>query len=84
MKTWLVVIGLCLISSIVSADEKTEKLEQVKAKITSNLDERISHLQKMKSCVSSANDRNALKSCRTEMKKHRQERHAEWKAKKKN
>ncbi len=81
MKTWLVVIGLCLFSSLVIADQKAEKLDEVKAKITSNLDERISQLQKMKSCVSSAKDRAALKACREDMKSFRQERRAERKAK---
>jgi len=51
---------------------KKERFAQVKSMAQSNIDKRISALQETKSCISSANDKDSLKSCRQEAKKRHQ------------
>lgn len=46
------------------ANQKQENLNEVKSKITSNIDKRISNLNTFKSCINSASTREQMKSCR--------------------
>ncbi len=63
----VIIAGLLVCSSLAFADhheEKGENFEKAKAMVSSNIDERISNIQTFKSCVNSASDKAALKSCR--------------------
>lgn len=79
MKTLLV--SVLMFSSLAFADQKEEKFQEVKSNLTSHLDQRIAHLQEVKSCVSAAKDRDALKACRKKMKEVRKEMKSNWKEK---
>jgi len=80
-----------LIMSVAYADEKKEQnLEEVKQKISANIDQKISALQAHKGCVQGASSKEALRGCRNShkasMKKIHEENKGEkeeWKAEKK-
>lgn len=80
------ILILLLLPALSFADQKQENLNEVKAKIASNIDKRISNLNTFKSCIQSASSRDQMKACR---EKHRASSKAlksqiksEWKAKK--
>lgn len=77
---WLLV-SVLMFSFSAFADHHEEKLEEVKSKLISHLDQRITHLQATKSCVSSANDKDALKACKKKMKEGGKEMREAWKKK---
>jgi hypothetical protein len=56
--------------------------EEKKAKLTENIDKRISNLNEMKSCVAGAKDKSALKECRKKMKEFKDDMKEEWQDKK--
>jgi galactokinase/mevalonate kinase-like predicted kinase len=67
-----------------SSNEMASKtLDEKKATITKNLEERIKHLNQMKACVANAKDDASLEDCRSEMKEMRHEMKKNWKKKRK-
>lgn len=85
MKVLLIATLLMSMSSF--ADQKEENIATVKAKISANVDQRISQLQAHKSCVQGASDHEQLKACRKSNKEAMKKLHAEnkgereeWKA----
>ncbi len=81
---FLLIAVLCLGSLSSFADKHEGKtFEEKKAKMSQHLDERLSHLNDAKSCVSAASDEAALKACRGKMKEHKKEMKEEWKENKK-
>lgn len=50
------------------AAKKKERFTQVKSMALANIDKRASALQETKSCISGANDKEALKNCRQQAK----------------
>jgi len=84
----VICIGLILGTGFVSAAEdkeakKKERLEMAKSMASSNIDKRIQALQEMKSCISSATDKESLKTCREQAKSKAESMRAENKAKRK-
>ncbi len=84
-----IIASLVLVISLnAGAEEKKEKsqesIAEIKTRLTQNLDKRISQLQETKACVSAAQDKEALKSCRERSKEQRQALHKEWKEFKEN
>jgi hypothetical protein len=69
----LLLVSLLALSTHVMADqhEKEMNVEEVKQKMLTHIDKRISAMQEHRSCVSSAKDKEALKACRNKMKSHR-------------
>jgi flagellar biosynthesis regulator FlbT len=88
MKTILLAI-LAFSMLNVQAEEKKgsgEKFQKAKSMMLEKIEKRISNLQDVKSCVSSASDKEALKACRAKMKEHRaemKEQRKQWKEKRK-
>jgi len=87
MKVFVAVLFL-LLSVGVQAEEKGsgEKFQKAKSMMLEKIEKRISNLQDVKSCVSSASNKEALKECRKKMKAHKaemKEQRKEWKKKKK-
>lgn len=65
MKFFLALTMIFFSMMALASDKKeTKSLEQKKAKLISGLDERISKLQKSKSCIQQAQDEKALSECR--------------------
>lgn len=65
MKFFLALTMAFLTMSALANDKKeTKSLEQKKAKLISGIDERISQLQKNKSCIQQAQDEKTLSECR--------------------
>lgn len=65
---------LALSSNISTAEEDGKDTAQFatrKTEILKQIDERISKMQEHKTCVSSANDREAMKACHEKMKQYR-------------
>lgn len=62
------ILALLFLPALSFAEEKQENLSEVKAKIASNIDKRISNLNTFKSCIQSASSKEQMKSCR---EKHR-------------
>jgi len=62
----------CLVSFHAIADEKEsnqkEKIDEIKQRVNSNLDQRIANLQAAKSCIQSASDHRAIKECRRQLR----------------
>ena len=88
MKTILLAILIFSICNVQAEDKKGsgEKFQEAKSKMLGNIEKRISNLQSIKSCVSSASDRDALKACRAKLKEHRaemKEQRKQWKEKRK-
>ena len=54
-------------------EQKQERFNQHKQEMKTRLDTRISTLQKAKTCVESAQDHEALRTCHDEFEKHRDE-----------
>lgn len=77
--TVLVLASLSLSSF---AQKKEENFDQMKAKMTENLDKRIAGLQSAKSCVSSATTKEQLKGCRKNLKSSMKEMRGQRKHKK--
>ncbi len=48
--------------------DKKENIDEIKQRVTSNLDQRISNLQAAKSCIQSASDHRAIKECRRQLR----------------
>jgi hypothetical protein len=65
MKSALMTAALLLVAMTANADEKFDKLKQ---ETLSHLDARIQDLNEAKSCVSSAQNLEALKKCRMDMR----------------
>ena len=83
----VLLIATFLVSMSAYADQKEENFATVKARISANIDQRMSAIQAHKSCVEGASDREALKACReshkASMKKLHEENKGEreeWKA----
>lgn len=74
---------LCL-GSLNSFAEKEEgkTFEEKKAMMLSGTDERLKHMNELRSCISSAADEAALKACRQKMKEYRKEMKKKWGKKK--
>jgi hypothetical protein len=69
----MVMLSFFLVMSVpVFANEKTENLYEVKAKLTERLEKRIAQLQETKSCIASATTKEDLKKCREKNKMNRQ------------
>ena len=81
MKTLLVLV-LTVGAYSAFADHHEEKFEEVKAKMSANIEKRISHMQEAKACVDAAKDKDAIKVCRDKMQAHRKEMKEEWKKRK--
>lgn len=64
--------------------EEADKFPEHKAKMISQLEERIGKMQELKSCAEKAADKEALKACHKGMKEWRDERREEVKEKRKN
>lgn len=83
----LLVTGLCLFSLAAFADNHEEgegkTFEEKKANMLQQIDSKIAHMNEMKSCVSAAADKDALKACREKMKEHREDMKEKWQEKKK-
>lgn len=84
----LLVTGLCLFSLAAFADhheedDKGKTFEEKKANMLQHIDKRISNMNEMKSCVSAAADKDALKACREKMKEYREDMKDKWQEKKK-
>lgn len=78
MKT-LISLMLILSSTLASyaadtdmAAKQKERFAKAKSMAEANIDKRISALQQTKSCISGANDKNALRKCRQEAKQRNQ------------
>lgn len=71
-----------LLSQFAVADHHEEMqgktFEEKKSHHLKNLESRISHLNEMKSCISSAKDESGLKSCKGKMKSHKKKMKNEW------
>lgn len=83
----VLLISILLMSTTAFADQKEENVATIKAKISANIDQKISQLQSHKNCVQSANDHEALKTCRKANKEAMKKLHMEnkgereeWKA----
>jgi Skp family chaperone for outer membrane proteins len=90
MKTgikWTMILFALLTQFAFAADDadskKKEHFQKAKAMAIENIEGRIDDLQKTKSCISSASDREAIKSCRSEAKKRVQAMREKNKAKRK-
>ncbi|TNF30487.1 MAG: hypothetical protein EP319_04835 [Deltaproteobacteria bacterium] len=71
MKTLVMLSFLFLSFNAFSEDGKKgdgQNFEKAKSMMLENIEKRISNLQDVKSCVSSASDKSALKECRKKMK----------------
>jgi hypothetical protein len=81
---FLLVAFLCLGS--VSAFSAEESFEEMKAKMTAHLDQKITHINEAKACVSAATTSEALKDCKKKMhdakKEWKHKHHEEKKSKK--
>ena len=64
MKFIIALIATFSLSSF--ADHHEEKFAEMKAKGLANIDKRISSLQQLKSCLSSASEKEAARKCRKE------------------
>lgn len=78
----ILMASLCVFSMTAFAEEQKERFEEMKKNLSSQIEERIGHLQEAKSCVNAATDREALKACREKMKEHRKEMREDWQKKK--
>ncbi len=82
----LLIAGLCLFSLTAFADETEEgagkNFEEHKAKMIEGIDKRIAGMNELKSCVSAAKDRDAVKACREKMKDMREDMREERKERK--
>jgi hypothetical protein len=76
----------CLASLSLFADDTSKelKIEEVKSKMISHLDQRIEHINKTKSCVSSATTKDAIKTCREQMREEGKAMKDAWKSRKAN
>jgi len=80
----MVIFSLFLLTTApLFANEKSENLDEMKAKLTERLDKRISQLQETKSCVASASTKEEMKKCREKNKMNRQGLHKRQGEKKK-
>ncbi len=82
MKLVSMFIVLCAFSLEVRADEGANFATH-KSEMLANIEERIAKLQEHKSCVSSANDKEAMKACREKMKDWRDGERSEMQEKRK-
>lgn len=57
---------------------KGKSFEEKKSYLLKDMDMRISHMNEMKSCISSAKDESGLKSCKEKMKAHKEMMKNEW------
>jgi hypothetical protein len=73
-----------LLIPFASAQAEEEKFPEHKAKMLSQLEERISKMQELKSCAEKAADKEALKACHKDMKEWRDEKRGEMKEMRKN
>ena len=64
--------ALLFTANTLADNHKSERLSQAKAMAAENIDAKISLLNDLKSCISGANDRAALKNCRSQAKAKRQ------------
>lgn len=83
----ILLIATLFMSMSAYADQKEENAATVKARILTNIDQRISQMQAHKSCISSASDHEQLKACRKSNKEAMKKLHMEnkgerneWKA----
>lgn len=87
MKVLVAVLFLLLsVNSLAEEKGSGEKFQKAKSMMLEKIEKRISNLQDVKSCVSSASNKEALKSCREKMKAHRaemKEQRKDWKKKRK-
>ena len=73
MKAFLMLVAMILFlsPSVRAEEEGGERFETAKSKILAEIDERIAHGQKMRSCVAAATDRDGLKQCREDQREWR-------------
>ncbi len=88
----LLLIATLLMASAFAEEDKGAKLEEIKARIVSNINQKIAQQQTHLACVQGASSKEALKSCQEahkasmrklheENKGERESMKAEWKAK---
>ncbi len=82
MKLVTMFIVLCAFSLELRAEEGAN-FSTHKAEMLANIEEQIAKLQEHKSCVSAANDKEAMKACRDKMKGWREGERAEMQEKRK-
>jgi len=86
MKVLLLLSILFTMSSVAMADEakKAERFEKRKAKVLEHMTQRIVLLNTAKSCIASASNKDAMKTCRAPLKSFGQASKAKREAKKAN
>lgn len=73
-----------LLTSFTYADNhKEENFNEMKAKVSADIDQRISQMQSHKSCVQSAQNKDAMKACRQLQKEAMKKLHQQNKGEKK-
>lgn len=83
------IIGLALslftVGAMANKDKNWDKMtfDQQKQMMTEKLDKKSAMIQESRSCVNEAGSKDALKTCKEEMKEERQAMKDEWKDKKK-
>jgi hypothetical protein len=77
-------LAALLIPFVSAQAEESEKFPEHKAKMISQLEERIGKMQELKACAEKAADKDALKACHKGMKDWRDEKRVEIKEKRKN
>jgi len=88
MKKMLIILTLCLSSQAFSEEKNKEenmkqKLEEHKKMRLAHIDEKINHLQSMKSCVSAAQNKDDMKKCHEQAEAFRDQMKEKWKSFKK-
>ncbi len=77
MKFLLVTITLFTSLAFAEDNKKEQNLDEARARISANIDQRISTLQTLKGCVQSAANKDALKTCRKTNKEAMKKLHME-------
>lgn len=77
-------VAALLIPFVCAQAEESEKFSEHKAKMISQIEERIGKMQQLKTCAEKAADKEALKACHKDMKEWREEKRGEFKENRKN
>lgn len=77
-------LAVLLIPFVSAQAEEAEKFPEHKAKMISQLEERIGKLQELKACAEKAADKEALKACHKGMKEWRDDKRGEFRDGRKN
>lgn len=79
----IIVVGsVCAFADHHEENMEGKNFDEMKAKMSQHLDERIANLSEAKSCVSAATTKEALKDCHQKLKAEREQMKAEWQKKK--